>query len=320
MKDLQVFKRGQVWYVNDNRKNIGSIQGKSRPYLVVSNDKCNTSSPVIHMAPITTQDKTDLPTHVTIYDPYRRNTQTILVEQTMPKSVPDISPIAEYRYSLTEEKMIEVDKALAVQFGIQYGGVSMDDFEVLLDMLKDQKIAQIRAEADKLNTARASAYVDKLMEAVDSIKVEPTIDAPKETSDQATPTTPKVTSQIDKFNRRLQKAAQMKESNIDKKPRNKWTIERKKEFLADVDNPDMSKEAILEKYHIASSTYNATVYRFKGELSTLKEDELPSESEAEKFLSDYDSKPISEVVAIYNLPNNKAAVELASKYRIQLGR
>lgn len=104
MKELSIFKRGQVWYINDNRKNIGSIQGKSRPYLVVSNDKCNANSPVIHMAPLTTQDKTSMPTHVQIYDPYRRINQVILCEQVMPKSVPDITPIAEYRYALTEEK------------------------------------------------------------------------------------------------------------------------------------------------------------------------------------------------------------------------
>lgn len=331
MKDLQVFKRGQVWYVNDNRKNIGHIQGKSRPYLVVSNDKCNTNSPVIHMAPITTQDKTDMPTHVTIYDPYRRNTQTILVEQTMPKSVPDISPIAEYRYTLTEEKMIEVDKALAVQFGIQYGGVSMDDFEELLDMIKEQKIAQIRAEAEKINNARASAYVDKMMEAVDSIKVEPAASTNETKIEQTTPTQRPSAhmSQVDKFNLRLQKSAQLngtapQQHETPTKSRNRWTDERKREFLEDVDNPDLDKSTIMKKYGISGSTYNVNVCKFRKELGYSKHISTNrtniSNQEAEKFLADYDTKPISEVVAIYNLPDKKAAVELASKYRIQLGR
>lgn len=361
MKELSVFKRGQVWYINDNRKNIGSIQGKSRPYLVVSNDKCNANSPVIHMAPLTTQDKTSMPTHVQIYDPYRRINQVILCEQVMPKSVPDITPIAEYRYALTEEKMKEVDRALAAQFGIPYGGVTMDDFEELLDMLKDEKIAQIKAEADKLTTPRAEAYVDKLLEEVDKITTPsvpvtaPVVEPPKaQPTQQVTPATPKKPtsapvasknngkpmSQIDKFNMRLQRAQELQgkapaqatapvvtttpTTKDDASPkRNRWTEERKREFVADAENPNMSKSEVLAKYNMTNSTYATTLCKFRKELASSAPKEEPtnnSKSNAEKFLDDYDSKPVSEMMELYGLPDKKAVVNQAAIYRAQLGR
>lgn len=348
MKELSIFKRGQVWYVNDNRKNIGSIQGKSRPYLVVSNDKCNANSPVIHMAPLTTQDKSSLPTHVQIYDPFRRINQVILLEQTMPKSVPDITPIAEYRYTLTEEKMKEVDKALAVQFGIPYSGVTMDDFEELLDMLKEQKLAQIKAEIEQLTPTRAEAYVDKLLEAVDEIKVPENPPKPQPTAPViSTPPTPapisipkpssKPMSQVDKFNKRMQKSRELQglpaqpttppstSEEPDPTPRrNRWTLERKKEFVADAENPNMTKAEVLAKYNITSTTYAATLSKFRRELACIPPKQEPtnnsSKSTAEKFLDDYDSKPISEMMKLYGLSDKKAVVNQAAAYRMQLGR
>ena len=134
-------------------------------------------------------------------------------------------------------------------------------------------------------------------------------------------------SQVDKFNLRLQKSTQLngtapQQHETPTKSRNRWTNERKREFLADVDNPNLDKSAIMKKYSISGSTYNANVCRFRKELGYTKSTSTNAAAnpEAEKFLADYDTKPISEVVTIYNLPDKKAAVELASKYRIQLGR
>lgn len=352
MKEVSIFKRGQVWYINDNRRNVGSIQGRSRPYLVVSNDKCNANSPVIHMAPITTQEKNNQPTHVTFYSPQTRSIQTVLAEQTMPKSVPDITPIAEYRYTLSEEKMTEVDKALAVQFGIPYGGVSMDDFEELLDMIKEKKLAEIRAEAQKLTSDRVNAYTDRLLEAVDQIQVtapspepevvkkeekleQPTIEeTPKNYAPKAPQHRPVHMSQVDKFNARMQKSNALQGKSTapvstptpteepDAPKRNRWTIERKRQFVADAENPNLTKKQVMDKYGMASTTYATTLSRFRRELKqeSTNEEVAKGDSEAEKFLADYDSKPISEVMKLYQLPDKKAAVERAAFYRAQLGR
>lgn len=161
------FQRGQVWYVDDNYIAQGSIQGKSRPYLVVSNDACNRFSPVIHMAPLTTSPKkSNQPTHIKIVNPRLRQDSWILIEQTMPKSVPDIVDVSDYWFTLSKETMDEVNKALAIQFALKSFGVDVSDFETMLDMIVEQKIAQIQDATQSLLDARMSRYVDGLMDRV----------------------------------------------------------------------------------------------------------------------------------------------------------
>lgn len=59
------FKRGQIWWYTTSATNFdGNIQGKTRPYLIVSNDKANFFSNVLIGVPLTSQDKSYLPTHV----------------------------------------------------------------------------------------------------------------------------------------------------------------------------------------------------------------------------------------------------------------
>lgn len=167
MKNAPQFRRGQVWYVDDNYVPIGSIQGKSRPYLVVSNDACNRFSPVIHMAPITSQmKKLSQPTHVQFFNPRRKQNNWILLEQAMPKSVPDIADISDYQYTLSADVMKEVDKALAIQFALKSFGVDISDFETMLDMIIEQKIAQIQDATQSLLDARMAKYVNALLDRV----------------------------------------------------------------------------------------------------------------------------------------------------------
>lgn len=161
------FRRGQVWYVDDNYKALGSIQGKSRPYLVVSNDLCNKHSPVIHMAPLTSQNKkNNQPTHVKFFNPRMKQDNWILLEQVMPKSVPDIENVSTYHYTLSNDVMAEVDKAIAIQFGIRSFGIDTSEFEVLLDMVVEQKIAQINESTQSMLDARVSRYVETLLDKV----------------------------------------------------------------------------------------------------------------------------------------------------------
>lgn len=64
-----VCRRGEIYYV-ENGKNynyVGQEQKISRPAIIVSNDKCNRFSNYVEVVYLTTQEKTDLPTHVDIY-------------------------------------------------------------------------------------------------------------------------------------------------------------------------------------------------------------------------------------------------------------
>lgn len=59
---MEGYKRGAVfWYNNFNY--TGSIQGGRRPIVIVSNEKANEHSRVLIGVPLTTVNKTDLPTH-----------------------------------------------------------------------------------------------------------------------------------------------------------------------------------------------------------------------------------------------------------------
>lgn len=322
---VQIFKRGQVWYVNDDAKSVGSIQAKSRPYLVVSNDSCNQYSPVIHMAPITSQDKKDLPTHVTVIDPYRKDTQTILLEQVMPKSIPDIISKSTYKYTLSEEKMKEVDKALTVQFGIKNDFVSLDDFEVALDMLVQAKLSDIKQEVNKYTDSKASSYVDKVLEVIDKrinsdIIIHKVSEPDKSNAQVAAPSITEV-SDINT----IVPTATIKPSD-NKSSKIKWSEDSKKAFLADVDNKQMPREAILSKYGMTLSTMHSTAYRFRKELgisprrnsnvTTVTSEQM---NKARRYLDNYNSKPISEIVTMYKLSSKEKAVELANKYRVMLG-
>jgi len=42
------------------------LQAGTRPYVVISNNRCNKYSPIVTVIPITTQNKKSLPTHYTL--------------------------------------------------------------------------------------------------------------------------------------------------------------------------------------------------------------------------------------------------------------
>lgn len=60
-------KRGEMFYISRGGASYnGSEQHADRPAVVVSNNKNNENSNVVEVVYMTTQPKTDLPTHVTI--------------------------------------------------------------------------------------------------------------------------------------------------------------------------------------------------------------------------------------------------------------
>ena len=60
-------KRGEMFYISRGRASYnGREQHADRPAVVVSNNKNNENSNVVEVVYMTTQPKTDLPTHVTV--------------------------------------------------------------------------------------------------------------------------------------------------------------------------------------------------------------------------------------------------------------
>lgn len=116
-KLIQPQDNDEVEIQSQNQQYDGSIQGKSRPYLIVSNNACNESSPVITVVPFTSKDKKYLPTHV--YVNLYGHKQTILCEQVRAFNKKNLESNGSYFISkMPDYIMKKVDKCLAIQLGL----------------------------------------------------------------------------------------------------------------------------------------------------------------------------------------------------------
>lgn len=87
----------------------GSEQFADRPAVVVSNDENNKHSGVIEVVYMTTQPKTDLPTHVTVRSTGRLS--TVLCEQVSSVSTDRVN---NYIGQVSEQEMKNIDIALMI--------------------------------------------------------------------------------------------------------------------------------------------------------------------------------------------------------------
>lgn len=158
--------RGQVWFLVDNDVPLvhtqGSVIGKNRPWLVVSNNKCNQSSPVYTVVPLTTAPKTELPTHVTFQTGDK--TQTIICEQLRTVSQQAFFNAGSYyKWTMSEKYMALVDEALAVQLGLSLIFPKQEQFWESLGRLIRLRVKQ--------------AIADSKVEAIDISKIVTLLDA-----------------------------------------------------------------------------------------------------------------------------------------------
>lgn len=114
----KAIRRGDLFYADLNPV-VGSEQGGIRPVLVVQNNVGNHFSPTIVAAAITSRKaKSSLPTHIPLEDvPGLAPTSLMLLEQL--RTI-DRKRLRGYIGRISEEKMLEVDAALAVSIGIGF--------------------------------------------------------------------------------------------------------------------------------------------------------------------------------------------------------
>ncbi|MBR2070409.1 MAG: type II toxin-antitoxin system PemK/MazF family toxin [Clostridia bacterium] len=105
-------KRGEIYYA-DLGESVGCEQRGKRPVLVVQNDIGNAFSPTIIVVPITSRQKTKIPTHARINT--LREDSIALTEQV--RTI-DRARIKTFVCEVTEDEMIQVDRALAVAVGL----------------------------------------------------------------------------------------------------------------------------------------------------------------------------------------------------------
>ena len=109
-KSMNDIKRGEMFYISRGGASYnGSEQHSDRPAVVVSNNKNNENSNVVEIVYMTTQPKTDLPTHVTVRSTGRPS--TVLCEQVYSVST---ERIGTYIGECSDKEMENIDIALMI--------------------------------------------------------------------------------------------------------------------------------------------------------------------------------------------------------------
>lgn len=114
----RVLKRGDIFYADLSRITHprGSEQTGRRPVLIIQNDRGNQYAPTTIIAVMTSKQKKDLPTHVTLHGITGLDrTSTVCLEQI--KTI-DKSRLEEYKGNIGAKAMKKIDKALMVSLGI----------------------------------------------------------------------------------------------------------------------------------------------------------------------------------------------------------
>ena len=113
-----VVKRGEIYYA-DLGMGEGSEQAGTRPALVVGNNIGNKYSPTVIVAPITSQKKKSLPTHIKVSSQSGlTKDSTVMFEQV--RTI-DKTRLKSRVGSIDDKKMLEADKVIAVTFGMSFG-------------------------------------------------------------------------------------------------------------------------------------------------------------------------------------------------------
>lgn len=128
-------KRGEVYYIFKGPiDSVDNEMQSGRPGIIVSNDRCNHSSCVVEVVYLTTQPKTELPTHANIASSPRES--IALCEQVQSVAV---SRIGDYICTLTDAEMEAVNNALLVSLGLTSPPVSNHS---------DEEFIKLRTERD----------------------------------------------------------------------------------------------------------------------------------------------------------------------------
>lgn len=106
--------RGDIFYINNSRGQVGSETKKDRPGIIISNDMNNCYNREVTVVFLTSKPKKKTPTHVTINSV--RQKSTALCEA--PTSI-DKMRLENYLGRATEKEMAGISKALKVALGLE---------------------------------------------------------------------------------------------------------------------------------------------------------------------------------------------------------
>ena len=137
----------------------GSEQFADRPAVVVSNDENNKHSGVIEVVYMTTQPKTDLPTHVTVRSTGRIS--TVLCEQVSSVSVDRVN---NYIGQVSEQEMKNIDIALMISLQLSGGGKTSKQYNETIQK-QQEEIEYYRNKIQAMQQSIEEKETEKLQEA-----------------------------------------------------------------------------------------------------------------------------------------------------------
>lgn len=147
-------KRGEMFYIKRMGDEVGCEQIAGRPAIVVSNDMNNANSSTIEVVYLTTQPKTDLPTHVTIRSTGRMS--TALCEQVSSVSTDRISG---YIGECNDVELKNIDIALSISLGLD-GDIKTSKKYTETIKQQEEELEKLKEQLSKANTIASSENTD----------------------------------------------------------------------------------------------------------------------------------------------------------------
>lgn len=151
----------------------GSEQFADRPAVVVSNDENNKHSGVIEVVYMTTQPKTDLPTHVTVRSTGRLS--TVLCEQVSSVSTDRVN---NYIGQVSEQEMKNIDIALMISLQLSGGGKTSKQYNETIQKQQEEieyyrnKIQAMQQSLEEKETEKPQETVGETSEIVVRLETE----------------------------------------------------------------------------------------------------------------------------------------------------
>ena len=152
-------RRGEIFYIARGGATNGSEQFADRPAVVVSNDENNKHSGVIEVVYMTTQPKTDLPTHVTVRSTGRLS--TVLCEQVSSVSTDRVN---NYIGQVSEQEMKNIDIALMISLQLSGGGKTSKQYNETIQK-QQEEIEYYRNKIQALQQSLEEKKTEKPQEA-----------------------------------------------------------------------------------------------------------------------------------------------------------
>ncbi|BDU83449.1 type II toxin-antitoxin system PemK/MazF family toxin [Clostridium perfringens] len=114
INSTRAYLRGDIFYA-DLPDQKGSEQNGLRPVVIIQNNLGNKYGRTLIVAPITSQDKPNLPVHSEIYNNSLEKDSTILLEQV---TTIDKNKVKEFVGHLTRNELKKLNIALARSVGL----------------------------------------------------------------------------------------------------------------------------------------------------------------------------------------------------------